>query len=28
MALLDEIRHRLAANAGLAAPPQQAPKPG
>jgi low affinity Fe/Cu permease len=28
MALLDEIRHRLAANAGLVPPPQDAPKPG
>ena len=28
MALLDEIRHRLAANVGLVPPPQDAPKPG
>jgi hypothetical protein len=28
MALLDEIRRRLAANAGLVPPPQGAPKPG
>jgi hypothetical protein len=28
MALLDEIRRRLAANAGLILPPEGAPKPG
>jgi low affinity Fe/Cu permease len=28
MALLDEIRHRLAANAGLVPPPQETSKPG
>jgi low affinity Fe/Cu permease len=28
MALLDEIRHRLAANVDLVLPPQDAPKPG